>query len=224
MDTDIGRVIERLRDLGLGESTAIAVIADHGEEFLEHGRSFHGYSAYGEMLNVPLMLWWPGVVPAGTVVEDTVESIDLYPTLADLAGLAAPEEAQGQSLLPLLSGAKAHDLGWRARPAFAERMKAPAAFADDAEGVSQIAMVADGWKLIRNLEAPPGRAELELYDHRADPLNLHDVAAEHPDIVQRMAPQLDGWHRDAVAKRVKTETGDLAPEDLERLRSLGYVH
>jgi arylsulfatase A-like enzyme len=223
LDVELGRLLERLRELGLGDRTLIALLADHGEEFLEHGRSFHGYSAYGEMVNVPLVLWWPGVVPAGTAVDETVETIDVFPTLLELARLEVPPAAQGQSLVPLLTGSRARELGWRARPAFAERAWAPGAFADEVDPLSQLAMVADGWKLIRNTQRPAGRAEFELYDHRADPLNLRDVAADHPDLVERMASQLDAWHREALAARVESETGDIAPAELERLRSLGYV-
>ncbi|MCP4655606.1 MAG: sulfatase, partial [bacterium] len=65
MDAEIGRLVERLKELGLDESTLVAFTSDHGEEFLEHGRHFHGQSVYGELLRVPLVLWWPGVLPAG---------------------------------------------------------------------------------------------------------------------------------------------------------------
>jgi arylsulfatase A-like enzyme len=57
--------VERLRDFHLDHDTVIAFASDHGEEFLEHGRPFHGFSTYGEMLNVPLVLSWPGSLPGG---------------------------------------------------------------------------------------------------------------------------------------------------------------
>ena len=71
-------------------------MADHGEEFLEHGRTFHQQSVYGELANVPLFLWWPGVVPAGARIAPTVQNIDLMPTLLELSGLAAPGRHSGR--------------------------------------------------------------------------------------------------------------------------------
>ena len=73
------------------------------------------------MLNVPLLLWGPGTIPSGRTVTKRVQSIDVMPTLLDLSRLPAPEEIQGQSLLPLLVERQAPNrLGWRERPAFAQ--------------------------------------------------------------------------------------------------------
>ncbi len=224
MDVEIGRLRERLEQLGLAEDTLIAFVSDHGEEFLEHGRRFHGYHAYGEMLNVPLMLWWPGGVPSGLELEPTVQSIDLMPTLLELSRLPVPERAQGQSLLPLLAAADAASLGWKPRPAFAERAYAPAAFEDDELKLDSRAMIHEGWKLIHNVSRPEGWPEYELYDHVRDPLNLEDVAADHPERVKRMSRVLDGWHKAASEARVEAEEAeDLSPEEIEKLRSLGYL-
>jgi arylsulfatase A-like enzyme len=96
MDMEIGRLLEGLRALNLADSTLVAFIGDHGEEFLDHGRTWHGHSVYGELVNVPLLLWWPGVVPAGLTVDDTVRSIDLMPTLLALSGLSAPTTSRGR--------------------------------------------------------------------------------------------------------------------------------
>jgi arylsulfatase A-like enzyme len=73
MDQEIGRLRRRLEELGLGDGTLVVLTSDHGEEFLEHGRHFHGYTAYGEVLNVPLLLWWPGGLGPGVEVAETVQ-------------------------------------------------------------------------------------------------------------------------------------------------------
>jgi arylsulfatase A-like enzyme len=225
MDVEIGRLIERLQDLHLDHETVIAFASDHGEEFLEHGRPFHGYSTYGEILNVPLVLSWPGALPRGAVVKETVENLDIMPTLLDVSQLPLPEKAQGQSLLPLLAGRAPAKLGWTARPAFAERHLAPVAMEEDKNPTESWAIVDGDWKLIRNGIRPAGRPEFELYDHRKDPINLHDVAAEHPDVVKRLAAQLEAWHQKALAARVKPDEGkaELSSEERDRLRALGYV-
>jgi arylsulfatase A-like enzyme len=226
MDVEIGRLLERLEELGLAEDTLIAFVSDHGEEFLEHGRRFHGYHAYGEMLNVPLMLWWPGGVPAGREIGQIVQTIDLMPTLLELSGLEVPERVQGQSLLPLLAETDPTSLGWRSRPAIAERAFAPAAFEDEDDlKLESQAIIYEGWKLIRNTSRPEGWPEYELYDHEADPLNLQDVAADNPDRVRELARMLAGWQETALATRVETEEAaeTLSEDEIQKLRSLGYL-
>ena len=104
MDAELGRLIETLDELGLHDDTLLAFIADHGEEFLEHGSHWHGENAYGENSNVPLVLWSPGRIPAGLRVSETVQSIDLMPTLLELSELSAPDGVQGQSLVPMFAG------------------------------------------------------------------------------------------------------------------------
>jgi len=153
MDAEIARLLERLDELGLADDTLIALVSDHGEEFLEHGRSFHGYTAYGEMLNVPMILWWPGVVPAGVRVSETVETINLMPTLLSLSRITPPETVQGRSLLPLVSPTKsASELGWSQRPVFSERHIAPMAFDDDPAPVTSIVIIDNPWKLVWNTD------------------------------------------------------------------------
>jgi arylsulfatase A-like enzyme len=229
MDAEIGRVLERLDQLDILEDTLIVFTSDHGEEFLEHGNHFHGLHAYGEMINVPLVMWWPGVVPAGRS-DVVVQSIDVYPTVLALAGLEPPREAQqiqGQSLLPLMADPdRPSRLGWLDRPAFAERAvtKELGFQLPVKEQVAQQVVVSEGWKLVRNLDPPSGRAEYELYDAVADPLDQNDVAAENTEVVSRLRADLDAWHETALAAKIEeVSPEEMSPEDRERLRSLGYI-
>jgi len=94
---------ERLRKLGLSEDTLLILTSDHGEEFLEHGRMFHGQSVYSELNQVPLFFRLPGAVPAGVVVNQTVQTIDIMPTILEICRLAAPGKISGQSLTARMS-------------------------------------------------------------------------------------------------------------------------
>jgi arylsulfatase A-like enzyme len=236
MDAEIGRLMERLRTLRLLDTTLLVFTGDHGEEFLEHGRSFHGQSVYGELNNVPLIFHRPGAIPAGARVSETVESIDIMPTVLAMSGLPIPGEAQGRSLIPLLAGVHSGDGGgaaaaaepaWEPRPAISE--KAATKSGDGSpppHDTESFTIVEGGWKLIRNSKRSPDGPEFELFDERRDPLNAHDVAADHPEIVGRMAKELAAWRSKAESARLApdSETNKtLKPEDLERLRSLGYV-
>ena len=96
MDAEIGRLVERLAELGLGRRTLLVFTGDHGEEFLEHGRTFHGQSVYGELSDVPLHLLAAGrACRPGATVAETVQTIDVMPTLLELSGLPVPEGDPG---------------------------------------------------------------------------------------------------------------------------------
>lgn len=235
MDTEIGRLVERLRALGLERKTLLVFTGDHGEEFLEHGRTFHGQSVYGELDTPPLVLWGPGHVAAGAVVERTVETIDIMPTLLEISRLRVPAQAQGRSFRSLLASARRSEPGvaradtaeWTDRPAITEKavtsepMGAPPP--QDTESTS---IVDGGWKLIHNTKRPDGKPEFELYDHAKDLLDRSDVAAAHPQVVQDLAKRLESWRRMAAAARLKPDAETartLSKEELERLRSLGYI-
>ena len=85
----------------------------------------------------------------------------------------------------------------------------------------------DGWKLIKNENQDDGSPDYELYDHEADPINMHDVAGEHPDIVERLAAELDTWREYALSLRPPPDTEaieGLTEEEIARLRSLGYIN
>ena len=197
------------------------------EEFLEHGRHWHGNTVYGEMTNVPLILSWPGRLSPGKVVRETVESIDLMPTLLELSLLPVPETLQGQSLLPLLAeeGDQARER-WQSRPVFSERVTQASRVATAATEVDSFAIVSEGWKLIYNVRKPDDFPEFELFDHDNDPLNLKDLAPENPEVVERLSQQLEQWHEQALSARLPSDDdfqGGLSTQELERLRSLGYI-
>jgi arylsulfatase A-like enzyme len=228
LDTEMGRLVERLKGLGLDDRTLVVFTADHGEEFLDHGRTFHGQSVYGELTQVPLMMRWPGALPAGRVVNDVVQTIDIMPTLLAVSGLTVPREAQGQSLVPLLRAGEDSASAWRPRPAISEKaITNPAKGAAPApHDTEAFAIVEGGWKLIHHTVRPDGSPEFELFDFAKDPLNLHDVAAANPEVVQRLAKLVAGWRQMARAARLKPDTESikgLSQEQLQRLRSLGYV-
>jgi len=224
MDVEIGRLIERLEELGLADDVLIAVVADHGEEFLEHGEHWHGDTVYGELTNVPLFVRWPGVVPA-IVVGETVQSIDLLPTLLDLCSLPVPDEVQGQSLLPLLAAnVEPETLGWMSRPAFSEARLSMPRVPKPEEDLECFSIVVDGWRLIHNTTRPDDHPEYELFDHEHDPLNKTNVADANPAVVERLATQLTGWREWAEGERIEEgNAASMTEAELAQLRALGYV-
>jgi arylsulfatase A-like enzyme len=238
MDAELRRLLERLQELGLDRRTLVVVTSDHGEEFMDHGRSFHGQSLYGELTGVPLIFWWPGVLPAGRVVPDTVELIDVLPTVLELSGLPAPLGIDGISLAPLLGLRQALPggrrqtapraaAGWTGRPAFSEKAAVREILAPPPRATAAFAIVADGWKLVDNTRRAAGTSEYELFDHRRDPLDLVNLAAREPLVVEGLARRLRAWrfsvHSAAGAARTPVAAEPVNHRDLDRLRALGYL-
>ena len=103
-------------------------------------------------------------------------------------------------------------------------MRSPAL--QDPDTANGVAIVWEGWKLIHNKERPEGYPEFELFDHQNDPLNFVNLAAEHPDKVEELKGHLEAWQRWVDARQLPTDaefTEGISSEELERLRSLGYV-
>ena len=228
LDVEIARLMERLGELGLGENTLVVFVSDHGEEFLDHGASFHGQSVYGELTQVPLIFSWPGAIPADRVIEDTVQTIDIMPTILELSGLPQPEGMQGQSLVPYLLTEQSGQVSQvRKRPAISEQPAVGAGVGNPPPfDKESFAIVSEGWKLIHNTKGRGEQPEFELYDRKDDPLDQTNLAEENAELVERLSEQLEAWHRQALAVRLEADdeaTEGMSSEELERLRSLGYI-
>jgi arylsulfatase A-like enzyme len=182
MDAEIGRLMERLGALGLAGKTLVVFTADHGE-----------------LNDLPLIFHRPGAIAAGARVAETVESIDIMPTLLAMSGLPIPQEAQGVSLVPLLTAGR-----WTPRPAFSEKVETLDDVAAPPPHDTESYAISDGaWKLIDNAKRPGSTPATELYDRHADPLDHHDVAAAHPEIVKRLAQELAAWRTRTEAARLR---------------------
>jgi arylsulfatase A-like enzyme len=166
-------------------------------------------------------------------VEAIVQTIDLMPTLLELSRLPVPPGLQGRSLLPLIArargggaGAVHADAGWTDRPAITEKAVTVDNGSPPPRDTESVSIVYGGWKLVLNTKRPAGGPEYELFDHRRDPLDGRDVAAEHPEVVQRLRRELEAWRKTVAAARLKPDgetSQSLSAEELERLRALGYV-
>ncbi|MCZ6514705.1 MAG: sulfatase-like hydrolase/transferase, partial [Acidobacteria bacterium] len=250
MGAEIERILGQLRTLDLDDKTLIVFTSDHGEEFLEHGKMFHGQSVYGELSNIPLIMHGAGMVPAGVQVDETVQSIDIMPTILELSGLPVPEGIQGRSLVPFFKGsppARTASLAlWQQggedsppaqvgvaqskvkwdRPAMSEKAVIPEGAGPGNESVESIAFLKDGWKLIRNRKEGKGEPTYELFDHRNDPLDAKDLADEKPDLVTQLAADLEAFQQKAWDAKLPPDSAGqkaMSKEELERLRSLGYI-
>jgi iduronate 2-sulfatase len=181
MDAQVGRVLEALDRLGLSDNTIIVFTSDHGYHTGEHGL-WQKMSLFEESARVPLLIVAPGVSRAGSAAAAPVGLIDLYPTLSELCRVPAPENVQGQSLVPLLQDSSAVGRGW----AVTQVTRGGTARVPRFFGYS---LRTPRWRFT---EWDEGRQGRELYDHDADPRELTNLAADpaHAQTVEQLAAQL----------------------------------
>ena len=225
-DRSIKILLDKLKEIGVLDNTLVIVASDHGEEFWEHGLGAHGHSLYSELIRVVLMFWNPKLVPHPRRVAETVQLIDIMPTVLDLLGLKAADPVEGRSLVSLLnrgpSGA--------AVPAMSTKLTLPTAKPGGAvpENLTDtIARIEADWKLIYRPQAARAHMkQVELYDRCSDRVDRSDVAAQHADVAQRMQQEVLQWMaRENVVKARIGPGGSKALDRnaLDRLRSLGYL-
>lgn len=109
VDESIEEVMDWVEKNGLKENTMIVYMGDNGFQFGEHGL-IDKRNAYEASMRVPLLVWAPGMIKAGSVIQQIVLNIDLAPTFLDVAGIPKPAQMQGESFLPLLKG---ENVKWR---------------------------------------------------------------------------------------------------------------
>jgi choline-sulfatase len=205
-DELVGRVLTTLRDAGVSEKTLVVVTSDHGEGLGEHGEDVHGYFVYETTLHVPLVVHGPGV-KAGTRVDTLVRSVDLFPTLLEMAAIGGPATS-GRSVAPAFRGGPLAD-----EPSFAESLVPLVHY-----GWSDLRTVRDGrWKYI--LAPRP-----ELYDLDRDPREVSNLVDAEPARARAMRAGLEQRLRvEQSAARSEPAAAAVPPDLLEKLGALGYV-
>ena len=180
IDTDVGRVLGKLNGLGLDERTFVSFTADHGETFGQRMGSQDKTVCYEESARVPLLMRWAGNLSAA-VYRGGVTTLDLMPTILDVAGVARPARLEGHSRV---AEVRAGRLGWK-DPVFLENITQK-----DVDGKPAIerAVRTERWKLI--LRDHP---RSELYDLESDPGERHDLFAAEPGRVKELAQLIADW-------------------------------
>lgn len=176
VDAQIGRVIDELDRLGLAQDTIIVLWGDHGFHLGDLG-IWTKHTNYEQANRIPLLIIAPGVTQAGSSTRQLAESVDVFPTLAELARLPAPAGAQridGVSLVPVLRDpqARVRDHAFHCFP----KQKMGRAIRTERYRLVE-------WK---KAGAAPETAELELYDYAQDPLETRNLAAEQPEVVKTL--------------------------------------
>lgn len=207
-DSQIGKLLEALQEQGILDNTIVAITADHGESLGEHNEKTHAILIYYGTVQVPLILWAPKYLPAQTVIQDMVRTIDILPTLLDLVRIRPLPEIQGVSLRPLIEN-KTKSLNL---VAYTETLAPYLHFNwSSLEGVRT-----NDYSYIK---AEPE----ELYQVTEDPKETQDLSEKDSKKLAQLREILEQEKTRLVNPKPPDATVKLDTETEERLRALGYI-
>lgn len=224
VDDAFARIVSHLQARGVWDDDLLFVLtADHGESLGEHDMMGHQNVMYDEVLRVPLLIYYSGMTGPRRVRE-RVDLLDVRSTILELAGLAEPAGAHGESLVPLLEGERSQrrrDVSVHSRYYFED-------------GHHEYAIRDRLWKLLVRTAPSEDRlgvgwptwqiegegVSYELYNLSVDPEEEDDVAELYPEIVERLRADLEAWNTRLMEP--EDEAPRLDEDDIETLRNLGY--
>jgi arylsulfatase A-like enzyme len=200
-DRVIGELVRHLEESGLIDDSLVVVTSDHGEQFMEHGELVHGGDAfYNELIRIPFIISNPERYPEPVNATTPVTSIDFGPTLLDLAGIAIPDEFRGESLANRLDEDRV-------------------VFATDGRTWKAISRE---WSYIQSKKLD----REELYHLAGDPGETINLVGSEPEMVAIGRRQIERAIAECARHPYRALTVDeveMDAEQLERLRSLGYI-
>jgi arylsulfatase A-like enzyme len=213
-DDTIGKILENLEDRGLKDTSIIAVTADHGEAFYEHGWQGHRWTLHDEEIRIPLIVRYPLLVPEKLRIDRPVSIIDIAPTLLDLAASPPLPHAMGRSLTPLFGERQE---GWRDETAICE-LKVPA------NNIDSLALRDRDGKIIYDEK----NKKVLVYDLAKDPGEqepLQTVA----DSVEAIVAQREATLKTLAEKKRRLgtigerDTPAISEMTIQQLRANGYL-
>jgi len=232
----VARLFGEMDHLGLWKNTVVIILSDHGEEFWDHHNTYarHGHSLYGEIINIPFILYspmhpWDGI----RYVNRWISLVDLVPTCLDILSIDTDARFDGESIVPFLLGNSID----RRTPILSVRRdnirdtKSPIPFS--------ICVLENGSKLIRNVIDSTQiltrdgtillnrKSDLELYDIRVDPRERDNLTEAFPSLAESLETLFHSAEHtivDPIFKGEKTRREEVLSQDAyEKLRALGYI-
>ena len=201
VDQNVAKLMQGLEDLGIAENTMVIFLVDNGPNTRRHvgGRRGMKSNVHEGGVRSPLWVRWPAGLQAGEGADRVAAHIDLMPTILEACKVTSPAIAQldGRSLMPLLQG---HGDQWQDRSLIIQAHRG-----DEGVRYHNFFLRTDEWKLVNasgfGREVMSAEPKFELYDMQADPLELHDLAATHPEIVDSLRAEYDHWFTDVSTTR-----------------------
>ena len=180
-DDQVGRILQTLEDLGIAEETMILIWSDHGESWGTRGFVDH-WNPYWHVARVPLIIKYPGRIPAGFRSRALVDLTDCLPTVMAQGGMAVPDDLSGKDLTPIMNGE-------------VDRVRDFVVVSTAMGTCQRMLLDDDGWALMHCIE--PAFWEhiptWELHNVEDDPNQENNLLEQHPERVKEMQWQLDRW-------------------------------
>ncbi len=212
VDHELGKLWERLKELGVYEKSLIILTSDHGEEFLEHGLFLHRQT-YEEVAHVPLIVKFPYARFGGRRISGLAATVDIMPTILDVAGIEANPWIQGLNLMPLFFG---RSLGRDSVHIFG------------GGSWSRPKLMTEKWSVV--VDKKSGQP-IQVFDLEVDNSELNNVFEANPDVAMAFSERLaslEARDRRLYQDFAAAIGGDedmlvLDEETLKRLKALGYI-
>jgi arylsulfatase A-like enzyme len=192
LDSEIGRILKKLDDLGLREKTIVFLISDNGLLLGSHG--LKGKSQwFEESVRVPAIVRWPGKIQPGKIVNSPISSADFVPTILNLSNVAVPNQMEGVSMLPALTG----------QPPLRKMLFSEVHRGQKVGGGFWQLVRNNRWKFVQFL----GKKESHLYDMKNDPQEAVDLVDDpnYHDVVVRMRGKMKQWYESTPPLRKQSE-------------------
>jgi arylsulfatase A len=196
LDSYIGRIRQLLREKGLADNTVFLFTSDNGAnmgfaKFLHSNGELSGskFGLYEGGIRVPLIAYWKGKIAAGSTADLPAAAYDLMPTICEAAGIKAPTGIDGISILPTLGARRqtvVHDYLYWELYTYNYNWDKPG-MTQPRNWLESVALRMGKWKAIKKDLLTHKDAPIELYDLDADPGEVSNVAAAHPEIIRRAA-------------------------------------
>ena len=212
VDRNVGRVMDKLRELGLADNTLIVFANDNGgggNNAAMHTRNTainipyrgHKFDVLEGGVRVPFIMHWPGQVPAGKTFDGIVSTTDVFPTLATAAAADLPTGLDGVDLMPFVKAEKsghAHDtLCWQ-QYVWAKPNERNKPVVHGRTLIYNLAVRSGDWKAVKLDQSFDGTNDSrawELYDLSRDPAELNDLASEFPEKVKELSDAFFAWQK-----------------------------
>jgi arylsulfatase A-like enzyme len=184
LDENVGRLIEKLKALGIERDTIVIFMTDNGTSAGHFSAGMRGRkgSEFDGGHRVPFFIRWPGKLKGGRDIARITAHIDVLPTLVDLCSITRPKQVKidGVTLRPLLEGGEDAVRAWPARTLVVQSHRI-----ENPQPWRKSAVMTDRWRLVNGEQ---------LFDMRSDPEQKKNLAAEKPDLVVRLRQRYSAWY------------------------------
>ncbi|RDZ64322.1 sulfatase [Haloferax sp. Atlit-12N] len=221
LDEQIGELIQTLKSTGEWEDTVFIVVGDHGENIGDHGLMDHQYSVHDTLLHVPLIIHG-GEFNGTDSTDQLVQTLDLFPTMLEIAGVSTPEHIQGEAITPERTDEEREYV-------YAEYLSPQPTVERLSEqtGVDQKklesydkelkSIQSSRYKLIRD-----STGDIQLFDLQESPTEQTDISQSDIETSEKLEEALDKW-LDSFEEASVNDSVEMSQSTKQKLEDLGYL-